>query len=162
MSGQQAPTLAGVHHLKLPVADLRRSQRWYETRLGYRLTEEFHEHGELRGIGMEHPNGGPALALRLDPERARTAAGFDFFSIGAPDEDTIRALAERLTNLGEEHADVHPATFGWILPMLHNPDGHEVRFYTVEHHTEPDPNSARIVNNPVETAECRAADLSTQ
>lgn len=162
MSDQEAPTLAGVHHLKLPVTDLRRSQEWYETRLGYRPTEEFHEHGNLNGIGMQHPNGGPGLALRLDPERARAAAGFDYFSIGVPDEDTIRALADRLTNLGEKHSGVHFATFGWILPMLHDPDGHEVRFYTVEHHTEPDPDNVLIVDDPVETARRRAADLGAK
>ena len=41
MSDHEAPALAGVHHLKLPVADLRRSQRWYESRLGYELVVEF-------------------------------------------------------------------------------------------------------------------------
>lgn len=148
MPDHEAPTLAGVHHLKLPVTNLRRSQQWYETRLGYRLTAEFHEHGELKGIGMEHPNGGPGLALRLDPERARAAAGFDYFAIGVPDEGAIRVLADRLTELGEEHAGVHRATLGWILPMLHDLDAHEVRFYTVQHHTEPDPDNVLIVDNP--------------
>ena len=28
------PRFAGVHHLKLPVSDLRRSQEWYRSRLG--------------------------------------------------------------------------------------------------------------------------------
>jgi len=74
----------------------------------------------------------------------------------------FRALADRLTDLGEEHAGVHFATLGWILPMLHDPDGHEVRFYTVEHHTEPDPDNVLIVDNPVETARRRAADLGAK
>ena len=60
----------------------------HESRLGYRLTEEYREHGDLTGIGMEHPNGGPGLAFRLDPERARRAAGFDYFTIGLPDKDS--------------------------------------------------------------------------
>jgi hypothetical protein len=77
-----------VHHLKLPVSDLRRSQSWYESRLGYRLTEEFREHGDLAGIRMEHPNGGPGLASRLDSEHARRAASFDYFAIGLPDKDS--------------------------------------------------------------------------
>ena len=29
------------------------------------------------GCGLAHPAGGPDLALRLDPDRARAAAGFD-------------------------------------------------------------------------------------
>ena len=76
MDTQAAPQLAGIHHLKLPVTDLARSREWYRTRLGYRVQAEFVEHGQLMGYGLTHPDGGPPFALRLDPERARAAAGF--------------------------------------------------------------------------------------
>ena len=36
-----APRLDGVHHLKLPVRDVRRSLEWYRTRLGYEVAVEF-------------------------------------------------------------------------------------------------------------------------
>lgn len=130
------PKLAGIHHVKLPVRDLERSREWYESRLGYQVQVEFVEDGKLMGIAMEHPAGGPGFGLRLHPELAERAAGFDYFSIGVPDKDTIDALAAHLTSLGEEYAGVHWASIGWILPMLHDPDGHEVRFYTIEQHTE--------------------------
>lgn len=157
---EQAPVLAGVHHLKLPVADLRRSQQWYESRLGYRLTEEFNDsEGRLAGIGMEHPNGGPPIGFVRNPELAEAAAGFDYFSIGVPDKATIQALAARLDELGESHAGVHFATLGWILPMLHDPDGHEVRFYTVQHHTDTDPDEVLVVDDAIATARRRAAAL---
>jgi catechol 2,3-dioxygenase-like lactoylglutathione lyase family enzyme len=129
------PALAGVHHVKLPVNDLDRSREWYRSRLGYEVTMEFVEQGTLMGYAMEHPNGGPQLGLRLDPGRARAAAGFDYFAIGVPGKAAIDELAARLTALGEDHAGVHLASIGWILPHLHDPDGHEVRFYTTEHHT---------------------------
>lgn len=138
----EAPPLAGVHHLKLPVSNLSRSREWYESRLGYSTVQEFREEGQLMGLVMEHPDGGPSFALRLDPERAQAAAGFDYFSIGVPDKDSIESLAARLTDLGEKHAGVHFATIGWILSMLHDPDGHEVRFYTVQQHT---PRSADVL-----------------
>jgi catechol 2,3-dioxygenase-like lactoylglutathione lyase family enzyme len=150
-----APRLAGVHHLKLPVRDLDRSRQWYESRLGYRLQTEFVEAGVLMGLGLEHPNGGPGFALRLDPERAAAAAGFDYFAIGVPDRAAMDELAERLTALGEEHAGVHWATIGWILPMLHDPDGHEVRFYTLIHHTEFPTDGVLTANDPRESAERR-------
>ena len=153
MGLSDAPALAGVHHLKLPVTDLARSREWYHSRLGYELRAEMIEQGQLMGIAMGHPNGGPALALRLDPERARAAAGFDYFAIGAPDKAAIEDLAGRLTALGEEHAGVHWASIGWILPWLHDPDGHEVRFYTQEHHTEPVPGQVTTIHDPRETAE---------
>jgi len=64
-----APSLAGVHHLKLPVTDPARSREWYHSRLGYELRAEMVEQGQLMGLALAHPNGGPVLALRLDPER---------------------------------------------------------------------------------------------
>jgi catechol 2,3-dioxygenase-like lactoylglutathione lyase family enzyme len=100
MDMQDAPAPAGIHHLKLPVTDLARSREWYQTRLGYRVQIEFVEQGRLMGYALEHPNGGPPLALRLDPERARAAAGFDYFAIGVPGKETIEQLAARLTALG--------------------------------------------------------------
>ena len=153
MGMPEAPALAGVHHLKLPVADLARSREWYQSRLGYELQAEFVEQGQLMGLALAHPNGGPRLALRLDPERARAAAGFDYFAIGVPDREAIDQLAARLTALGEQHAGVHWATIGWILPMLHDPDGHEVRFYTHQHHTEPEPGHVATIHDPKEAAE---------
>ena len=83
--GPMIPTLAGVHHLKLPVSDLDRSIAWYASRLGYQVVVEFRKHGRRAGVSMAHPAGGPWLGLVLDPERARAAAGFDYFSIGVPD-----------------------------------------------------------------------------
>jgi catechol 2,3-dioxygenase-like lactoylglutathione lyase family enzyme len=155
MSIPNSPALAGVHHLKLPVTDLDRSREWYLSRLGYQVQIEFVEQGRRMGYALSHPNGGPALGLRLDPERARAAAGFDYFAIGVPDKDAIDELAARLTSFGEQHAGVHWATIGWILPELHDPDGHEVRFYTVQQHRELDPDGVTIVNDPRESAERR-------
>ncbi|PRX48238.1 hypothetical protein B0I33_10452 [Prauserella shujinwangii] len=77
-----------------------------------------------------------------------------------PDRAALEALAARLTELGEDHAGVHFATIGWILPLLHDPDGHEVRFYTVEHHTEPGSGEVLRVDDPRAAAERRAAELA--
>ena len=150
-----APTLTGIHHVKLPVTDLARSREWYESRLGYQVQVEFVEQGTLMGYGLAHPNGGPQLGLRLDPERARAAAGFDYFAIGVPDREAIDQLAARLTMLGEQHAGVHWATIGWILPHLHDPDGHEVRFYTIKHHTDLTPGAVTTITDPRESSERR-------
>jgi catechol 2,3-dioxygenase-like lactoylglutathione lyase family enzyme len=155
MSNPDAPALAGVHHLKLPVTDLARSREWYRTRLGYQVRIEFIEQGRLMGYVLTHPNGGPILGLRLSPERARAAAGFDYFAIGVPDQDAIVQLAAQLNALGEQHAGVHWATIGWILPGLHDPDGHEVRFYTLEEHTDLPAGTVTTINDPRESAQRR-------
>lgn len=149
------PKLAGVHHLKLPVSDLDRSIRWYGTRLGYQVVIEFRDHGRRTGVVMTHPDGGPDLALNLNPDRAKASAGFDYFSIGVPDRGRIEALAAHLSGLGEAHAGVHFATIGWILPMLHDPDGHEVRFYSMESHTEIDPAAPLVIDDAIATAQAK-------
>ena len=151
------PTLDGVHHVKLPVADLDRSIDWYASRLGYRVVLEFQQRGVRTGVSMAHPDGGPDLGLVEAPEKSRAAAGFDYFSIGVPDRARLVALADHLTALGETHAGVQFATLGWILPMLHDPDGHEVRFYTIESHTELEPGSVLAVDDVV--ASSQAAEL---
>jgi catechol 2,3-dioxygenase-like lactoylglutathione lyase family enzyme len=155
MSATDVPALAGVHHLKLPVTDLARSLEWYRSRLGYDIQVEFVEQGTLMGYGLAHPAGGPNLGLRLDPERARAAAGFDYFAIGVPDQAAIDELARRLDELGQAHAGVHRASLGWILPEVLDPDGHALRFYTMQHHTDPQAGRIATIHDPRETAERR-------
>ena len=56
MSVPDAPVLAGVHHLKLPVTDLTRSREWYHSRLGYQVELEFVEQGQLMGLTCQIPH----------------------------------------------------------------------------------------------------------
>ena len=155
MPAADAPVLAGIHHLKLPVTDLTRSLEWYRSCLGYQVQVEFVEQGTLMGCALAHPVGGPDLALRLDPDRARAAAGFDYFAIGVPDKAAIDDLARRLDERGQPHAGVHRASLGWILPEVPDPDGHALRFYTMEHHTDVAPGEVATIRDPRETAERR-------
>ena len=147
-----APVLDGVHHLKLPVSDLERSRSWYASRLGYVALIEFTKQGRTTGITMVHPNGGPTIGFVLNPELAARARGFDYFSIGVRHKADLDDLAARLSEAGEVHAGVHFATIGWILPGTHDPDGHEVRFYTNDHHTEiPSDGLPLVVEDPIGT-----------
>ncbi|GAB4001922.1 VOC family protein [Nocardioides ultimimeridianus] len=149
------PLLDGVHHVKLPVADLERSRDWYVSRLGYETMIEFTKDGRLTGITLSHPRGGPMLGLVHHPELAARAAGFDYFSIAVPDKESIDALAARLADLGEQNAGVQFATLGWILPMTHDPDGHEVRFYTTSQHTELPADGPLVAEDPAGTSKER-------
>jgi catechol 2,3-dioxygenase-like lactoylglutathione lyase family enzyme len=133
-----APALDGIHHLKLPVNDLGRSLAWYQERLGYQVMHEFVEDGVCMGIAMTHPNGGPDLAIRQDPDRARAAAGFDYFAIGVPGREAIESLAASFTEHGDAHDGVLRTPVGWVLLGVEDPDGHAVRFYTVPIELPPD------------------------
>jgi hypothetical protein len=42
---------------------------------------------------------------------------------------------------------------GWILPDVLDPDGHALRFYTIEHHTDPARGEVTTIRDPRETAE---------
>src|SRR5258707_4896248 len=118
MSVRDIPALAGVHPLKLPVPNLARSREGYHSRLGYHVQIEFVEQGQLMGYALTHPNGGPPLGLRLNPERALAAAGFDYFAIGVPGKQAIDHLAAWLTPLGEPHARGHWGSIGLGLAQL--------------------------------------------
>jgi catechol 2,3-dioxygenase-like lactoylglutathione lyase family enzyme len=133
-----APALEGIHHLKLPVSDLARSLKWYQDRLGYEVMHEFVEGGVRMGVAMTHPNGGPDFAIRLDPARAQVAAGFDYFAIGVPGREAIESLAAAFTERGDRHDGVLRTPVGWVLLGIQDPDGHEIRFYTVPLELPPD------------------------
>ena len=139
MTTSDAPALAGIHHLKVPVTDLARSPAWYRSRLGYTVELESSEEGQLMSYALAHPNGAPRLALRLDPGCARAAAGFDYFWLGVPGKPELDHHARRLTVQDEAHAGVHWASIGWIL---HDPDGHEIRCCTIEQNAGPEPQQA--------------------
>lgn len=117
--------------MTFPVSDMARSVEWYRSCLGYEPFAELIDGGRCTGVRMRHPGGGAELALRLDPERAAFAAGFDSFVIGVPDQPAIYALARHLAELGEPHGSVHLTPSGWVLPLVHDPDGRELRFCTV-------------------------------
>jgi hypothetical protein len=48
-----------------------------------------------------------------------------------PGREAIEAIASRLSARGDTHDGVHRTPVGWVLLGLHDPDGHDVRFYTV-------------------------------
>jgi catechol 2,3-dioxygenase-like lactoylglutathione lyase family enzyme len=143
------PSLDGIHHVKLPVADLDRTAEWYSSRLGYRLLIRFTKRGRDTGLVMGHPDGGPMLSFVHDPDRAARVAGFDYFSIGVRDKEALEAISARLAAFDDANAGIHFATIGWILPDTHDPDGHEVRFYTNDHHTVPANGQVLVVEDPI-------------
>jgi hypothetical protein len=48
-------------------------------------------------------------------------------------------------------------TLSWILPEVPDPDGHALRFYTMEHHTDLHPGQTTTIHDPRETAEAAEA-----
>ena len=124
------PDLAGVHHVKLPVADLDRSRRWYTAVLGLSVEIEFVEDGVVRGLALAGASGSLRLALRHDPDRAAAWAGFDPVALAVPTREDVQAWQCRLNELDQTHGGVVTGhNGGSVLIGLHDPDGIEIRLY---------------------------------
>ena len=130
------PALSGFHHVKLPVGDVVRSRDWYRSVLGLVADLEFVEDGVLMGVALRDPTGTVRLAARYDPERAAALAGFDPVAVGVPTRTDLEEWVRRLDALGEPHGGIATGHEGWFLGGLHDPDGIEVRLYTLERHDE--------------------------
>ena len=120
----------GIHHIKLPVSDLALSRAWYEQTLGFRVTIEFIEDDEVKGVSLAREGCQPQIALRSDPSRARALAGFDAVALLVGSRDDIHAWAAALDEAGQSHAGVITGHRGGaVLVGLHDPDGIEIRLY---------------------------------
>ncbi len=124
------PDLSGIHHLKIPVSDVRVSIEWYRRVLGLEVSIEFVEDGELRGVALNAPEGNTPIALRHDPERAAALAGFDLLAIAVPTRDGVRAWVEYLDSIDQRHGGIVTGHHGGsVLVGLRDPDGVEIRLY---------------------------------
>lgn len=132
-------TLKGFHHVKLPVADVRRSRDWYQRVLGFEVEIEFVEDGVLMGVGLRDAGGTVRLAARHDPARAVALAGFDPIALGVAAHGDLEAWQRRLDDLEEPHGGIVSGHQGSVLVGMHDPDGIEVRLYTLENHDAESP-----------------------
>jgi catechol 2,3-dioxygenase-like lactoylglutathione lyase family enzyme len=123
-------TVSGLHHVKLPVSDVRRSVEWYGRAFGFTRVWEAREDGELRGAALRHPVSELQLALRLDPERAAALAGFDTLCLAVGTRHDLDAVLDRLDERGVEHSSPFPGRGGDAVDVP-DPDGHLIRLHTL-------------------------------
>ncbi|MFX0578149.1 VOC family protein [Nocardia nepalensis] len=125
------PDLAGIHHLKIPVTDLRRSLPWYEQVFGYTVVLEVtDDDGVVRGVGGEIPGlAGTKLALRQNPTLAAAMTGFDPVAFAVEDQAAVRAWAEHLDRLGIAHTPLIEGKTGWLIALT-DPDGINLVIYS--------------------------------
>lgn len=143
---EATPVILGLHHVKVPVSDLKRSREWYEQLLGVRPAVEFRDgDGTVRGVAYE-PIGAFTLALRERAEVAAATAGFDPFAILVADRAAIDGWVDRFDALGLPHTPVQRGAQGWKV-VAADPDGTEVAFYSAtpaEQDPAPDPSASPL------------------
>jgi len=130
------PVIAGIHHLKFPVADFELSIAFYEQVFGARrLSALDHRkpNGELFAVILEVPRLGTQLELRLNAEAARAQQGFDPVTLAVATLEDLRAWETHLSAHNVPHSPVLTGMKGWLV-VLEDPDGRHIRFYTLETH----------------------------
>ena len=130
-----AASLAGVHHVKLPVRDPGRSRDWYQEVFGFVTELDFVEDGRLMGVAMIDPSSQFRFAVRRDAQRAEALAGFDPVALAVGTRADLETWVERLDQQGVVHQPIAKTHAGWIVTGIHDPDGIEVRLYTLERPT---------------------------
>ncbi|HEY3751103.1 MAG TPA: VOC family protein [Pseudonocardiaceae bacterium] len=125
------PTLAGIHHVKIPVTDLDRSIAWYARVFGFQVTMRFPDgDGVVRGVAGSVPGlGDTELTLRINRQAAEGCRGFDPVSFAVDDRPDVEAWAAHLDRLDIPHSPVIEASVGWLL-VFDDPDGLQLHLYS--------------------------------
>lgn len=127
-----APAFSGIHHLKFPVGDLPAGIAWFEsalgaTRLGH--LDHLDRDGRLFAVILQLPGLDVLTELRLAPEAAAGAAGYDPVTFGAADRAALDAWGAHFDALGVPHSPVISGFAGELIE-LQTPDGIAIRIYT--------------------------------
>jgi catechol 2,3-dioxygenase-like lactoylglutathione lyase family enzyme len=140
------PPLRGIHHIKLPVSDLDRSEAFYTIVFDAKRNKAWdHKHadGSCYAYILEVPDLGTLLELRLYPEQAEKDRGIDPLTLAVDDRAALDAWAKHLDAAGVQHSTVLTAIQAWVL-LFEDPDARRLRLCTLVTHgpeIKPDANS---------------------
>jgi catechol-2,3-dioxygenase len=128
------PALSGIKLFKVPVADLRRSIRWWEQVYAARATTEFpNADGSVHCVYLDVPGLNCQVALEPSPEHAAGLSGFNLVDFAVPTRSDLEAWLVHLDRLGVQHTGLFFGTTGWATRFT-DPDGLQHQLYTLEQH----------------------------
>ena len=122
--------LTTLWQVKIPVTDVPRSVRWYQTLLDLELLAEFVEQGVLRGAALLDRDGGYVIGLR---DREVSAghpdlSGFDLLGLRVASRRELHQIMERCDRLGVDHGDIEDRGVSLLGVDVPDPDGTVLRF----------------------------------
>jgi catechol 2,3-dioxygenase-like lactoylglutathione lyase family enzyme len=130
------PPVQYIHHLKFPVADLDRSVTFYEQVFGARERRELTHRDPSGGVYarvLQVPGFQPMVELWVSAESAQAQAGYDFLTLAVKDRAGLGSWSKHLDDLQIEHSGILTAIDSRLL-VFEDPDGHRMRFYSIEEH----------------------------
>jgi catechol 2,3-dioxygenase-like lactoylglutathione lyase family enzyme len=127
------PALSGLHHLKLPVANLDTSLDWFQRVFGAQHSPQF-DHIDADGVRyaviVAIPGLSTPLELRWAPGAAAAMHGIDPINFAVESADELDAWAWHLDSQGVQHSSVIQGGAGHLL-VLADPDGTYIRIADV-------------------------------
>jgi catechol 2,3-dioxygenase-like lactoylglutathione lyase family enzyme len=128
-----APSLKGIHHLKLPVRDLTTSIDWYQRVFGAEHIKRFDHYdraGTRYAVILRIPGIDVPVELRWAPTAAESTRGYDPVSFTAGSEESLARWRDHLDALDIEHSPIITALAGKLLIFV-DPDGTYLRVLTM-------------------------------
>src|SRR5262245_55048382 len=124
------PSVYGLHHVRVPVADVFVSRDWYVDVLGFESVLEHEEENRVVGAVLQHPCG-VVLGLHVDPARAGALAGFGVVSLSCGPRSALEHFSRCLDDAEVDHSAIRVGNLGWYMD-LPDPDGILVELHTSE------------------------------
>ena len=121
------PVLAGLCHVRFPVADPWRSRDWYANVLGFVPLLDVEVETGLVGVVLQH-RCGLVLGLHHDPVRATALSGFALVGLAVDGRQALTCWTEALDEQGVSHGPVEEGHLGWYFDVP-DPDGIAVRIH---------------------------------
>lgn len=136
MSSTKPTSFNGIHHLKLPASDIRKTEAFYTQILPFESCPELDHYtpdGKLFAVLLTYKPAGLMLEIRHNPEQAKIQKGWDPVTWGVDSRKDLEEWGAWFDEKGVSHSKVLTGMKGWVM-AAEDPDGKIVRLYTTEEH----------------------------
>ena len=120
--------IAGLHHVRIPVAEPWRSREWYSAAFGFVPILDLERESGVIGVVVRHPSG-LVVGLHADRDRAAALRGFAVLSLAVADPLQLEAWAVALDRDGIARGRIRVGHLGPYLEVP-DPDGVLVRLHS--------------------------------